>query len=100
MGKAFSVGRLFGIEFRIHFTWFVIFILVTSSLVYPYYSEWSYWVIGVVASLLLFASVVAHELAHSLVGRANGIPITSITLFIFGGISLIGLEPPRATAGF
>ena len=86
MGKAFNLGKLFGIQFRIHFTWFIIFILVTVALVYPNYSQWLYWVIGIVTSLLLFASVVAHELAHSLVGRANGIPIKSITLFIFGAL--------------
>jgi Zn-dependent protease len=98
MGKAFSLGRLFGIEFRLDFTWFVIFILVTVSLVSPNYSQWFYWVIGIVASLLFFASVVAHELAHSLVGRANGIPIVSITLFIFGGIAQMTKEATRPGA--
>jgi Zn-dependent protease len=98
MGKAFSLGKLFGIEFRVHFSWFVIFILLTMSLVYPYYTEWFYWVIGIVASLVLFASVVAHELAHALVGRANGIPITNITLFIFGGIAQMNREATRPGA--
>ena len=86
MGSVFNLGTLFGIQFRLHFTWFIIFILVTVSLVYPNYSQWIYWIIGIITSLLFFASVVAHELAHSLVGRANGIPIRSITLFIFGGV--------------
>ncbi len=95
MGSAFNLGKLFGIQFRLHFTWFIIFILVTVSLVYPNYSQWLYWIIGVIASLLLFASVVAHELAHSLVGRANGIPIESITLFIFGGVAQMTKEATR-----
>jgi len=53
---------------------------------------------GIITSLLIFASVVAHELAHSLVGRANGIPVKSITLFIFGGVSLMTREATKAKA--
>ena len=98
MGNAFNLGKLFGIQFRIHFTWFIIFILVTVGLVYPNYSQWLYWVIGIITCLLFFASVVAHELAHSLVGRANGIPIVSITLFIFGGVAEMTKEATRPDA--
>ncbi len=98
MGSTFNLGRLFGIQFRLHFSWFIIFILVTFSLVYPDYSQWLYWVMGIVASLLFFGSVVAHELAHSLVGRANGIPIESITLFIFGGVAQMTREATRPGA--
>jgi len=98
MGAVFNLGKLFGIQFRLHFSWFIIFILVTVSLVYPDYSEWLYWIIGIVTSLLFFASVVAHELAHSLVGRANGIPIQSITLFIFGGVAQMTREATRPSA--
>ncbi|MFC1918971.1 site-2 protease family protein [Chloroflexota bacterium] len=98
MSSAFNLGRLFGIQFRLHFTWFIIFILVTVSLVYPDYSKWLYWVIGIVTSLLFFASVLAHELAHSLVGRANGIPMESITLFIFGGVAQMTREVTRPGA--
>ncbi len=98
MGNAFNSGKLFGIQFRLHFTWFIIFILVTVYLVYPNYSQWLYWVAGIVISLLFFASVVAHELAHSLVGRVNGIPIESITLFIFGGVAQMTKEATRPGA--
>jgi Zn-dependent protease len=98
MGKTFNLGKLFGIQFRIHFTWFIIFILVTFALVYPNYSQWLYWVTGIITSLLFFASVVAHELAHSLVGRDNGIPIASITLFIFGGVAQMTKEASRPGA--
>lgn len=98
MGSGIRLGKLFGIEFRLHFTWFIIFVLVTITWVQPYYSQWFYWVIGIVASLLLFGSVLAHELAHSLVGRANGIPVVSITLFIFGGVSLMTKEAARPGA--
>ena len=100
MGNAFSLGKLFGIHFRLHFTWFIIFVLVTTSLVHPNYSHWLYWIIGIITSLLFFASVVAHELAHSLVGRANGIAIESITLFILGGIAQMTKEATRPAAEF
>jgi len=98
MGSAFNLGKLFGIQFRLHFSWFIIFILVIVILVDPYYSQWLYWLIGIITSLLFFASVVAHELAHSLVGRANGIPIQSITLFIFGGVAQMTKEATRPSA--
>lgn len=100
MGNAFNLGRLFGIQFRLHYTWFIIFALVTFSLVHPYWLRWLYWVMGIVTTLLFFASVLAHELAHSLVGRVNGIPVKSITLFIFGGIALMSREAARPGAEF
>lgn len=100
MGKTITIGRLFGIQFRLHFTWFIIFILLTGILVYPDFSHLSRWVIGIATSLLFFSSVIAHELAHSLVGRANGIPISSITLFIFGGIAQMTREATRPGAEF
>ncbi len=113
MGTAFNLGKLFGIQFRLHYTWFIIFVLITVSLswqyfpfVYPGWDGFVYWVAGVFASLLFFASVVTHELAHSLVGKANGIPVRSITLFIFGGVAHMtreasqhGAELKMAAAG-
>ena len=100
-----KLGKLFGIQFRLHYTWFIIFILITVSFslqVFPSrYHEWSltlYWVVGILTSLLFFASLLAHELAHSLIGRANNIPIKSITLFIFGGVAQMIREPRSAGA--
>ncbi|MDI6815172.1 MAG: site-2 protease family protein [Dehalococcoidales bacterium] len=99
MDNAFNLGKVFGIQFRLHYTWFIIFILIAVSLswaqfpsIYPGWTQLLYWVIGIVTSLLFFASVVAHELAHSLVARIYGIPVKSITLFIFGGIAHISRE--------
>ncbi len=107
MGGAFNLGRVFGIQFRLDYTWFIIFMLITTSLSwqlfpgsYPGWPWLLYWVIGIVTSLLFFASVLAHELAHSLVGRINGIPIKSITLFIFGGIAHMTKEATRPGAEF
>ena len=105
MGSAFNLGKVFGIQFRLHYTWFIIFVLITVSLswqyfpfVYPGWNPWTYWLIGIFTSLLFFTSVVAHELAHSLVGRANGIPIRSITLFIFGGVAHMAREAAHHSA--
>jgi Zn-dependent protease len=100
MGRTVYLGKLFGIEFRLHYTWFIIFFLVTLLLVEPNYNRVSYWLLGICSSLLLFVSVLAHELAHSLIGRTNGIPVSSITLFIFGGLALMKSEAPRPGAEF
>ena len=107
MGNAFNLGKLFGIQFRLHYTWFIIFILIVVSLatqyfpaIYPGWSYLIYWIISIIASLLFFASLVAHELAHSFVAKANGIPVKSITLFIFGGVAQIAREATKASTEF
>jgi len=107
MGNAFNLGKLFGIQFRLHYTWFIVFVLVVVSLstqyfpmTYPGWSHLVYWTIGIITSLLFFASVVAHELAHSFVARVNGIPVKSITLFIFGGVAQITREATKASTEF
>lgn len=100
MNNAFTIGRLFGIQIRIHFTWFIIFALVTVSLVNPDWSQPLVWVLALIASLLFFASVLGHELAHSLVGRAEGVTVSSITLFLFGGVAQMDSEAKKAGAEF
>lgn len=101
------LGRFLGISIRLHWSWFFVFFLVTWSLAVYYfpdtYDNWSratYIVTGLATSLLFFASVLVHEMAHSLVARAEGIPIHSITLFIFGGISQMTKEPDRPGTEF
>jgi Zn-dependent protease len=96
-------GRIFGIELRLDYTWFIVFMLVTWSLAvhyfpdtHPGWTQGTYWVMGILTSILFFASVVAHELAHSLVSRSYGVPVQDITLFIFGGAAHISEEPKRA----
>ncbi|HEY92201.1 MAG TPA: CBS domain-containing protein [Dehalococcoidia bacterium] len=100
MGSALNIGKLFGIQLRLHYSWFIIFVFFTILLVSPHWLSPSWWIIGIITCLLFFASVVAHELAHSLVGRANGIPIKSITLFIFGGVAQMTKEATRPGAEF
>ena len=94
------IGRLFGISLRLNYTWFIVFALVTWSLTANYYPavfpDWSLAmrvVAGTVTSLLFFGSVLAHELMHSIVANAVGIPVHGITLFIFGGVSQMSEEP-------
>ena len=98
MGGSLNLGKIFNIQVRLHYSWFIIFMLVTLSLVYPNWSWPLSWVMGIITSLLFFVSVLAHELAHSLVGRVNGIPVKSITLFIFGGVAQMTREATKASA--
>ena len=99
-----SLGKVFGIPLRLHYTWFIIFALVTSSLVLyplvepPYPPIWQRIILGILTSLLFFASMVTHELAHSILAIRNNIPVKDITLFVFGGVSQITKEAtsPRA----
>jgi len=99
------IGRILGIPILINYTWFAIFVfmIITLALYYfpHYYPSWgqaTYWGLGIATSLLFFASLVVHELAHSIVCIRNGIPVKSITLFIFGGVARISREAPRPTA--
>jgi Zn-dependent protease/predicted transcriptional regulator len=99
MRSGFGIGRIFGINIRIDWSWLFIFFLVTwnlSAVFAQAHSGWGptlIWGMAIVAAILFFASVLAHELAHSLVARARGIPVRSITLFLFGGVSDIQREP-------
>ena len=104
--SGFSIGRIFGIRITIDWSWIFIFVLVIWNLgtavgdLHPSWSLATIWGVAVVAALLFFASVLAHELAHSLVARAQGLPVRSITLFLFGGVSNIQREPPSPGAEF
>lgn len=96
------LGKIFGIALKLHYSWFVIFVLITWGLVagyfpvtYPHWSQVTSILAGIIASLLFFGSVLAHELMHSVIAQKDGIPVHSITLFIFGGVSQISEEPRR-----
>ena len=99
MGRSFRIGRIFGFPVRVDFSWFLGFILFSVLLstsflpdAYPEWDSFHYWTVGVAIILLLFGSVLAHELSHSIVSRRKGIPVKSITLFIFGGMAQIDKE--------
>jgi Zn-dependent protease/CBS domain-containing protein len=102
MKGSLRIARIAGIDIGIHYTWILIFLLITWSLAVGYFPEefpgWDmavYWVTSVVAALLLFVSVLLHEFAHSLVAKSRGLPVKSITLFLLGGISNLESEPEK-----
>jgi Zn-dependent protease len=97
--QGFRLGSIFGFEIRVDLSWFVIFFLILWSLsfglfpaTYPDLSQTTHLIMGVVGTLLFFGSLLAHELSHSFVARAKGIPVEGITLFVFGGISRTRME--------
>jgi len=99
------VARIFGIEINIHFSWIVIFFFLVTNLSesfypdqFPQWSRQKTFVVSAVSALLFFASVVAHELAHSLVARRFQMTVSSITLFMLGGVASLTREPPSAKA--
>jgi Zn-dependent protease/CBS domain-containing protein len=106
MGSHIKLGRVFGIEVGIHFSWFIIAWLITSSLVARFHSvnpDWSpavVWAAAGITAVLFFLSLLAHELAHSLVARAHKLPVKRITLFALGGVSVIEKESPDAKTEF
>jgi Zn-dependent protease/predicted transcriptional regulator len=98
-GNGIPIARIGGIQIKIDVSWFLIALLVAWSLAVVYfpdaapgYSTGAYWAAGIVVSLLFFASLLLHELAHSLVARARGLRVVGITLYLFGGVSEIGSE--------
>ncbi len=100
MSNALTLFRISGIPIRVHVSWLAIYGLLAWSLsvgyfphVLPDVAVGIYWLSGLVAALLLFASVLLHELSHSLVARRRGLPVSDITLHIFGGVSRLEREP-------
>jgi Zn-dependent protease/CBS domain-containing protein len=99
------LGRVFGIPIDLDYSWFLIFGLLTWALAVTYYPTelgggptGQTWLMSAATTVLFFASLIAHELAHSLVALRYKLPVRRITLFIFGGVSQIAGEPPSATA--
>jgi len=94
------LGRILGFEISIDWSWLFIFFLVVYSLAegyfptfYPGFDVATKWGMGILAALLLFASVLVHELSHSIVARNYGAHVKGITLFLFGGVSQTTEEP-------
>jgi len=106
-GKRITLFRLFGFAVRVDASWFFIVALITWTLSsgifqyrYPGLSSKDYWCMGVSGALALFASVIIHELFHSLIARRYGLSMKGITLFVFGGVAEMEDEPPSAKAEF
>ncbi len=107
MDSQIRLFKVLGIPIRLDYSWFLIFLLVTWTLAagyfpqhYPSLTTFTYWIMGAVAALFLFFSVLFHELCHSYIAEKSGIPIRGITLFIFGGVAEITKEPPDPKTEF
>jgi Zn-dependent protease/predicted transcriptional regulator len=106
MQGGIRIGRIFGIDIRIDWSWLLIFLLVTWNLgttLGQFHSDWGVtlrWGLAVSAAVLFFGSVLAHELAHSLVAQSRGLPVLSITLHLFGGVSNIERDPDSPQGEF
>jgi Zn-dependent protease len=104
--QGIRIGRILGIPIYLDFSWILIFGLVTLSLAqqftkqFPQWTTEEQWGLGILTSLLFFASVVFHELSHSAVAQHYKIKVLSITLFLFGGLARIGREPTKAIQEF
>jgi Zn-dependent protease len=100
------IGRILGIPIYVHASWFIIFVLITTMLgmqftqQHPQWTSAQHWTVGVITSLLFFASVLFHELSHSMVARIYKIRVISITLFVFGGVARLGREPSKPIQEF
>jgi Zn-dependent protease len=100
--RGLHLARIAGIDVTVDWSLLIIFALVTTSLASGLFPQWhpawgpaTSWLTALGAAVLFFASVLAHELSHSLVGRANGVQVRQITLFVFGGMAQIEHEPGR-----
>jgi Zn-dependent protease/CBS domain-containing protein len=101
------IGRVLRIPIDLDYSWFLIAGLITWMLAVNYFpiefkggTSVEYWLMGAVTAVLFFASIVVHELAHSVVALHYKVPVNRITLFIFGGVSQIAGEPKSASAEF
>ncbi|MFC1978825.1 site-2 protease family protein [Chloroflexota bacterium] len=109
MKGSLKIGRIFGIPIYINYTWLIIFAVITIVLATSYFpnyaanslSSWSTitsWALGICTSILFFASLLVHELAHSYICIKKGIPVKSITLFVFGGVARISREAEKPSS--
>jgi Zn-dependent protease len=106
MRSQVKLGRIFGIKIGLHYSWFLIALLIVFSLLSEFHTsnpQWSGAVtlsMAVTTAILFFVSLLLHELAHSIVAKSNGLPVREITLFALGGVSQIEKNPTSATLEF
>ena len=106
MKAQIKLGRIFGVEIGLHYSWLLIALLITFSLAghfatnNPGWSDSLRWGVSIVTAILFFVSIVVHELSHALVAKLRGLPVRSITLFALGGVAQIEKEPTDAKTEF
>lgn len=105
--RRMTIFQLFGFDIKVDASWIFLAVLVVWSLAvgwfpqqHPDLAPFTYWAMGIIGAIGLFASIILHELGHSIVARHYGIPIRDITLFIFGGVASMEDEPPSAKSEF
>lgn len=101
-----KLGRIFGIEIGLHYSWLIIAVLISLSLsayfsnAHPAWGTGVIWAMAIFTAVLFFVAIVLHELSHALVARAYDLPVRSITLFALGGVAQIEKESPSAKVEF
>src|SRR3989344_7327512 len=100
-----KLGKVFGITVQLHVSWWFVLVLLSWSLATTYFPQYyagtqMSWLMGIAAAVLLFVSVLLHELSHSLVARAKKIKVETITLFFFGGVAGIRDEEMKPSTEF
>src|SRR6266851_6068042 len=104
--EGIQIGRIYGIPIFLHTSWFIIFGLIAFSFVSEFEAlqlnipTSRLWGLGLMTSALFFGSLVFHEMAHSVIAKHYKIPVVSIILFVFGGVSRISRDPSRAIEEF
>lgn len=106
MQAQIKLGRIFGVEIGLHYSWLIIAVLIATSLaghfyeVLPNWGAATIWATAIATALLFFVAIILHELSHAAVAKMRGLPVRSITLFALGGVAEIGQEPSDAKTEF
>jgi Zn-dependent protease/predicted transcriptional regulator len=106
MKAQIRLGRIFGVEIGLHYSWFIIAFLIILSLAAqfsvnnPNWSDGLRWALATITAVLFFAAILVHELSHAIVAKARGLPVRSITLFALGGVAQIEKEAADAKTEF
>src|SRR5947208_3438892 len=106
MQAQIKLGRVFGVQIGLHYSWLIIALLVVLSLAgqfhitNPQWGEGTIWATAIITGLLFFVAIILHELSHAAVATARGLPVRSITLFALGGVAQIEKESSDARSEF
>src|SRR5580658_8003920 len=106
MRSSIRLGKIFGIEIGLHYSWLLIAFLITMSLSSQFrasHADWGssvIWALSALTAILFCVTLLAHELSHALVARARGLTTKAITLFALGGVAQIEKEPEDAKTEF
>jgi Zn-dependent protease len=101
-----KLGRIFGIQIGLHYSWFLIAFLIVISLASQFHATNPKWgeatilAMALATGVLFFVSLLLHELSHSVFAKSHGIPVREITLFALGGVSQIENNPVSARTEF